>query len=410
MTDMALSVTRRSACRFCSGKNLDAFLTLPALPMTDDFLKTPEQEEFRHPLTVYLCAGCGLVQTQHDIDYSRYYRDYQYTSFSSDFTQRFMQRLAGNVWSRWGMQDGDRVIEIGSGDGGQLGMFKNLGAQVLGFEPSAPLAERSRAADIPVINGLFIEGAEKKIPPDMRPAEVVMLSYTFDHLPDPLSFLRSVARVLNAKRGLLVIEVHDFTKIFERREFCLFEHEHSIYPTAATLQRMLASAGLKMIEVGLLPEEQRRANSLLVVATPENSLFSGQALPLLPLGPETDIAACRAFGLSVENSLKRMSAMLTDRRQRGIKVAGYGAGGRGVMTMALTANPGDIAYVCDKNTLFHGRYTPVSHVQVAGPERLLTHPVDEVIVYSFGYFDEISRELTECQSKGTRLISLLDIL
>ena len=76
----------------------------------------------------------------------------------------------------------------------------------------------------------------------------------------------------------------------------------------------------------------------------------------------------------------------------------------------LLPRPEDFAYVCDKNPGFHGRYTPGSHIPIHSPERLLTDPVDEVIVFSFGYFQEISEELKEFTNRGGKLISLLDIL
>jgi hypothetical protein len=74
----------------------------------------------------------------------------------------------------------------------------------------------------------------------------------------------------------------------------------------------------------------------------------------------------------------------------------------------LTAD--DIAYVCDQNASFHGLYMPLSHVLVVGPERLLSDGVDEVIVFSFGYFAEIQQQLAEFRRRGGKLVSLLDIL
>lgn len=403
-------VATRGECRNCGSKQLVRFLSLPALPLTDALLRTPDEALFTHPIGVFVCRECGLAQTQHDLHGEDVYRDYKYTAFASGFAQAFMRDLAGSIWDRWQLSPGDRVIEIGSGDGTQLRYFKDLGATVLGFEPSEPLCAASREQGVPVLTQLFNADAVRAVPEDVLPAQVVLLTYTFDHLPDPRQFLSYVQPILDAERGLLVIEVHDFAKIFERREFCLFEHEHSVYPTAATLQRMLADAGFELIALDVLPENRRRANSLLAVATPRGSRFAATALAELPLGQQADVDACLAFGQSVDNSLRNLSAMLMDRRARGIRVAGYGAGGRGVMTMAATARPGDIQYVCDKNPAFHGYYTPCSQVPVVSPAYAIEHPVDEMIVFSFGYFSEIYDDMKEFRDKGGRLINLLDVL
>jgi hypothetical protein len=100
-----------------------------------------------------------------------------------------------------------------------------------------------------------------------------------------------------------------------------------------------------------------------------------------------------------------------DARAAGRTVAGYGAGGRGVLTIAqagLTAD--DIAYVCDGNSAFHGLLMPGSRVPVAAPSRLRDEPVDEVIVFSYGYIEEIRHSLADVASRGTRISSLIDLL
>lgn len=407
---MNVSVAHRSNCRACNSSALNSFLKLPALPLTDAFLRSPDEEEFLAPIEVYLCADCGLSQTQHDLSVGEYYRDYQYTSASSGFFQTFMGELASEVWTRWNFKPGDRVLEVGSGDGAQLLRFKELGARVLGFEPSDPLVRASEALGVPAINDLFVKGSETAIPADSLPVNVVLLTYTFDHLPNPLEFLESVKPILDADRSLLVIEVHDFAKIFERREFCLLEHEHSIYPTAATLQGMLALKGFRVLEVGLLPEERRRANSLIVVATPEGSEFAKDSLPAIARGEMSDLEACRTFGKRVLTTLNSLSAYYVRRKAEGARLAGYGAGGRGVMTLAATAKPGDFAYVCDTNPSFHGYFTPGAHVEVAPPSRIAADPVDEVIVFSFGYIDEIREGLRAFTDRGGKVTSLLDLL
>ncbi len=404
-------VSQIQACRNCRSTHLQPYLTLPPMPLTDAFRKVDEKGgDFLYPIKIFLCEDCGLSQILHNVSVGKYYEDYRYTSAGSKFFQAFMRSLAAEVWRRWDLSPGDSVIEIGSGDGAQLQCFQELGARVLGFEPSAVLTEVSRQAGVPALKQLYTPGSEKDVPADMMPARVVLLTYTFDHLPDPTAFARTVLPVLDRDRGLLVIEVHDLQKILDRREFCLFEHEHSVYPTSATLQAMLDRSGFTLIEVGLLPEAERRANSLLVVATPKGSQFSVQALPPLDKGPYSTLDSCRHFGQEIETSIAKLRAYVADRRGKGLRVAGYGAGGRGVMTLAAMAQPGEIAYVCDQNPSFHGYLTPGAHVPVVAPAKLIEDSVDEIVVFSFGYFQEIWDSLAEFRSIGGRVISLLDLL
>lgn len=408
---MKIDVKTRSHCRICRSERLLEFLNLPNMPLIDDYLrKEALGSELIWPLKVFLCLDCGMTQTAHDINERNYYDDYSYAPSLSPFTQRFMQRLAEEIWQKYELQPGDNVVEIGSSDGSQLSYFKNLGARVLGFEFSTPLANESRRRGVDVLQTEFGNGSNQVIPADRLPVQVVITTYTFDHLPDPLSFLHAARKVLDPERGLLVIEVHDLDMIIERREFCLFAHEHPGYYSAQTMQMVMRRAGFELINVNVIPEAERRGNSLLVIATPEGSQWAGEALPRMDVDAENLEPDFLEFGKSVHDSLDGLRRFVRSRREAGVRLAGYGTGGRGVMTLAAIAEPNDFAYVCDKNPGFHGRYTPGSHIPIYGPEHLLADPVDEVIVFSFGYFREIYDELKEFRARGGKLVSLLDLL
>jgi hypothetical protein len=246
----------------------------------------------------------------------------------------------------------------------------------------------------------------------MRPAAVLLLTYTFDHLPDPLAFLHAVRGVLDPERGVLLIEVHDLAKIIERRETCLFEHEHSIYLSARTMQKLLASAGFRLLATGLVGESERRGNSLLIAAAMEGSSRCGTAEILgEDLCRLDNWTTYQVFGDVVRQSNARLLHYVSNRIESGARLAGYGAGGRGVITLAMAGlTSKEIAYVCDQNGSFHGLYAPRSHVQVVPPSRIREDPVDELIVFSYGYLDEIRAELREFTEGGGHITSILDIL
>lgn len=409
---MKLTVNQLSACRACGSHKLYRFLEFPDAPLVDDYLTAGELGiEFLYPLRVYICEDCYLVQTQHDVDVSGYYKDYHYSVASSPFAQRFMRGLARALFERYGLKSGDSVVEVGSSDGFQLQCFKDLGARVFGFEPSASLAATSLARGVPVAQALFLPETVHLIPADLLPLKLVLLTYTFDHLSNPLAFLNCVREVLDPRYGLLVIEVHDLAKIVERREYCLFEHEHPTYWNVDTMRDMLLQSGFKLLNTNLMPEQLRRANSLLVVAAPEETEY--------PLDTDTNSrseylrnpSTYRRFAQEVERSLGRFREFVLTERGCGRRLAGYGAGGRGIMTLAMSGVGNEaMTYLCDMNISIHGYYSPKSHLLLVSPQHLLEDWMDEVIVFSFGYMEEITVELSEYTAQGGKLISLLKLL
>jgi hypothetical protein len=384
------------------------------MPFTDDFVSAQSLgNEFLAPLDIYWCVDCKIVQTLHDVEVADYYMKYRYTVSNSAFAQHFMQQLASASFFSFGLRAGDTVIEIGSSDGYQLSCFQQLGARVLGFEPSAELTRFSQAVGVPVIQRLFCADTIDEIPQEMIPAQLVILTYTFDHLPGPIQFLEAVHNVLDPNRGVLLIEVHDLSKIIERRETCLFEHEHTIYLNALSMKRLLDRTGFDLLTTELVSEKERRGNSLLVAAAPRGCQYhSGVNLTnLKTLSTMDEWSTYITFSEVVRQSYSNLREYVYSRVKKGLRFAGYGAGGRGVMTLAMADFcRDDIAYLCDRNPSFHGLYTPRTHIPIVSPEQLLADPVDEVIIFSFGYLDEIKQQLAGYVKHVGRLVSLLDLL
>ena len=399
-------------CRACGGSRLKKFLHLPAMPFTDDFIPRERfGQEFRADIDVFVCGDCFTAQTQHDVDVGDYYEDYQYSVGESATASRFMRLLAETLSANyWPGFKGRKVLEIGSGDGEQLVAFSHTGCRVLGYEPSSVLCQVAQAKGIPSIRGLFAASSIDRLPAEFREVDVVMLSYTFDHLPEPRAFVATSRSILNKTDGLLVVEIHNLEKIIERQEYCLFEHEHSIYLTETTARQMCRLEGMEIIEFGLVPEQDRRANSLIFVATPKESrLASRAATPKTPsdfhrLAFYDEVAAKIGRGiLNLETYVDRATA-------HGKKLAGYGAGGRGVMTLAAMHNAAKLRYLVDKKPKRPGLVAPKSGVPLVGFDALTADPVDEILVFSFGYMQEIQRELGPLGYQPPQFHSLLDIL
>lgn len=400
-------------CRLCGSDDVRRFLHFDDVPFADAFIKKADiGTEFFAPIDVYWCANCKSVQTLHDVDVSEYYNDYHYTVSNSPFALRFMDLLANKVVDTYGLKPGDSVIDIGSSDGYQLLYFQKLGMQVLGYEPSEQLTKMALDIGVPTLTVLFTAETTDEIPEDMRPVQVILLTHTFDHLQDPKEFLQAVHKVIDKERGLLVIEVHNIAQIMERMETFLFAHEHATYLSALTMKRLLEQEGFKLLTADLIPPEQRRINSLLVVAAHKDSTHQPDPnMTFDQFAYLDDWATYVNFEEQVTASYQRITDYVRNLRAQGKRVAGYGMGGRGVTTLVLCGfTTDDLEYVCDRNSNSQGLYTPTSHIPLYAPEYIKDHPVDEIIVFSYGYFDEIKGQLAEYLHPECKLTSLLDIM
>lgn len=409
---MKYSIRKRNTCRICGCEKAYNFFHVKDLPMPNGHYRQGEDDSvFTTDIDIYWCPECGCVQTLKDLDWSDYYTDYAYTVSRSSLVQRFMKSFAEETWSRFELQPGDTVVEIGSSDGLQLKYFKDLGAQVFGFEPSEPLVQAATQIGIETFECMFTNESIDLLPRDCS-ARVVLLQYTFDHLQDPLEFLRQVERILDKERGVLIIETHDLEKIFERNEACLFTHEHATYLTSESFASVFEKAGFRLICSDFVPEKLRRGNSLIVVAT-----HKGSNIPCEPQRNNSILESLRVpetytkFSQEISESHARLALHIRAMKHSGKKVAGYGAAARGLNTLVIAGvKYPDLQVIYDQNKSYHGLFMPTLNIPVAPPEQLFKDGIDELIVFCYGYLREIKEFYNDFIKNGGKIISMLDFL
>lgn len=383
------------------------------MPMADGhFLPESDQRPFQADLNIFWCLDCNVVQTLNDIDLSDYYEDYDYTVSSSPFVHDFMQRFAAEVVKLAGLKRGDSVVEVGSGDGYQLNCFRDLGMNVLGFEPSIGLAKEAQKNGINTVVSYFDDNHLDQIPLDFKQTKVVISQYTFDHIPEPIIFLKDVLKILDPRDGIIVIEVHDFEKIVKRNEACLFTHEHFTYLTEDSFSSVLKQAGYKLVAANFIPENICRGNSLIIAASPINSqipeLKQEQRELLLKLRQKDFYDQ---ISDSIINGHQQLANHVRYLRSQNKRVAGYGAAGRGVNTLAIAGlTQEDVKCVYDMNSNLHGLLMPGVNIPVKHPKQLFEDNIDELIVFSYGYIEEIKEYYSEFINSGGRIISVLEYL
>jgi ubiquinone/menaquinone biosynthesis C-methylase UbiE len=393
-----------SQCRICKDSNLKKIITLPKMPFTDQFLKHEElRSEFLADIEIAVCRTCGSTQNINNTDMGDYYFDYTYTVQSSNFAVNFMRTLATRIKKNYlNNIKNPKIIDIGSGSGEQLLEFKNLGFDVLGIDPSEKLSKYANSIGVKTLTAFFDENTKKMVDKNFEIVDAMVTSYTFDHIPQINEVLKNIYRTLKMN-GLLIIEVHDLELIRKRNEFCLFEHEHYTYLNKTTITQLLNQNQFKVLTFDLLSKKEKRGNSLLVVAQKVSNL------KLEKINVKTEISKLVNLDNEIKSSIKRIDNWLWENRH--LKIAAYGAGGRGVMTIAALKNSNIFRYIVDKNPKSSNIYTPKSHLPVYNIEELEKNPVDKILIFSFGYYEEIINELSSRFSyKPDQCINILTLL
>ena len=95
-------------------------------------------------------------------------------------------------------------------------------------------------------------------------ADLVVANNVFAHVPDIVDFASGL-RALVADDGSVSIEIPHLLRLIEGTQYDTIYHEHYPYLTLLTTQRVLAAAGLTVVDVEELPSH---GGSLRTWSTP----------------------------------------------------------------------------------------------------------------------------------------------
>ena len=408
------TVTKRSNCRLCGSPELNQILHFDAIPFFDEVVTRESRgSEFSYPMDLYFCSACASVQSQHDVNLVEYYHSYEYVASDSPFIRTYMQALVEHCERRFGLRAGDKVIDVGAADGYLLSLFKDRGASTLGFEAAENLCSAGgEERRFPSSTRCSRWSRSSLIPADFAQTQLLALLHTFDHLFDPAPFLDVVRQVLDPVRGVFLLEVHDLQDIYVKRETALFGHEHATYLHYGSMRRFLERHGFRLVDFNFLPKAMCRGSSMLVAATPAGSEVE-EAPDLASFeDPRLDeLGTFQDFGASVSRSFDQSARVHRGREGERAPFRGLRGWGRGVTTLAMARLSAEhLEFVVDGNPNLRGCFTPVTGFRIEDPEAVSREAVDEVIVFNYGYIEEIRQTLSGFIADGGKVVSVIDLL
>ena len=166
-----------------------------------------------------------------------------------------LRRLAdqGRAKTLGRVGEGDRVLEVGSGDGRLLRRLQIRGAEVFGVEPSEAARVRAAERGIPVGSRLDAEATGR------GPFDLIICWHVLEHLPDPGVDLARLAGMLGSD-GRLVLSVPNLGSLQARiggdSWFGQDVPRHLTHFTPDGVRAIAAGAGLEVTEMSCWSLEQ----------------------------------------------------------------------------------------------------------------------------------------------------------
>ena len=401
-------------CRLCDSNRLLSVLDLGATPPCESFLAVEalDSPELTFPLHLRLCEDCLLLQIPALITPEDTFTEYAYFSSYSDSWVQHAKRFVDDAAERLGLGPDSFVVEVASNDGYLLQHVVAGGIPCLGIEPSVNVGAAARKRGVPTVTDFLDEQLSALIRAQHGPADLVVANNVYAHIPDLLGFTRSL-RGLLAEDGWLSIEVHHALNLVTLGQFDTVYHEHFQYYTVLSAIRALATAGLAVVDVELIPTH---GGSIRLWARHEDNAGrpSERVTDVLRIEEEAGLhdvdgyLQLRPRSEAVRHDLLRF---LLDCRAEGKRVVGYGAPGKGNTLLNYCGIRSDLLeYTVDRNPYKHGRFTPGSRIPIHDPAQLDKDRPDVVLALPWNLEPELTEQLAFITEWGGQLVFPLPTL
>ncbi|MFH1800842.1 MAG: methyltransferase domain-containing protein [Candidatus Omnitrophota bacterium] len=357
---------KSSFCRVCKSPDLSKVMCYEKAPRNIERLLEPSQlsRDKAVELHVYQCKTCAHIQLLDQLE-DEYYEEYLMSHSHAMKMKEFQLKQASNFLLHFNLKDA-AVFESGCGDGQFSLILKDHGCRVLANEPSAKARTACEEKGLKTVGGYLGAGA---FPTLRETFDAVVARQVLEHVPDPNDFVVGMGEILKPT-GVGLIEVPSLEQAIENDRFFDFFPDHLSYFSSQALTHLFSRNGFQVVQIKRVMDGEY--NEVWVKKTLRPNLENIQE-------------AARNIAGAFRNFLGK-------EHMAGRKVAIWGAGAKGVLTLSMV-DTGSVAYLIDLDPVKKDRYTPVSHLQVSSPDRLLREPVDTVIITALAYKDEIARDL-----------------
>lgn len=372
---------RWHACPVCGSTDLTVFFELPQVPIHIGVQWASPEEARRCPrsdIRLAVCEACSFITNVAfdpvNLEYAHGYENsLNFSAVHRAYTQAMARHLVDNYQLR-----GKEIIEIGCGRGDFLSLLCTLGNnRGVGFDPG------SNGEDIDPQLGDRITFIRDYFSERYRHCrgDLICCRQAFEHIPDPVSFLDMLGRMLERRSSVLYFETPNVA--FVLRELSIWDliYEHCSYFGIPSLVRVFERCGFHVHDVRETYEQQ----FLSIEASRTET--ETPAKEWLPASTITEAAA--RFAHAATRKLEHWQQTVRRLAEEKQRVALWGGGARGVTFLNLLEVGDTIPCVVDINPRKQGKHVPGTGQSIVPPEFLREYKPDLIIVTNPIYKDEI---------------------
>lgn len=393
-------------CLIC-GKLIQPFMSFGRMPIANGFLSKEEfTREYFFELRVAFCEHCGMFQLLEQPDREQMFnKNYAFFSGTSEGMKLHFKAFAEEVMRKDLKADDPFVVEIGSNDGIMLQNFARNQIRHLGIEPSANVAEVSRAKGIQTVCGFFDAELARRIVEEHGQADVFLAANVMCHIPYLHSVIEGI-QVLLKPGGLVQFEDPYLGSVIEQTTYDQIYDEHVFLFSVTSIRYLFAQHGMEVVDV--IPQETHGGSMRYVVArkgvravSPSVSFYLKKEESLGLHQP----AVYDAFKKNCETSRDALVNLLSNLRSSGNRIVGYAATSKSTTIINYCGLNSDlIEFISDTTPVKQGKFSPGAHIPVRPYEEFKSRYPEYALLFAYNHAAEIMAKEKDFVASGGRWI------
>jgi hypothetical protein len=385
-------------------------MDLIATPVGDKYLPEERSGETRDmiPLDLFLCSACGNLQTgaviNPEVIYTHYLsRPIAVNSVLSDSYQQYAEQVV----ERFGVKEGDLVVEMGSNDGAFLSFFKTRGANVLGVDPAQNLAEAATKSGVETLPTFFSSEIGEQISSERGKAKIIIANFVYANINNVIDVTNGVRNLL-APDGVFSFETNYRLDVFQKDLIETINHEHLTYYAVKPLRSFFDRLGMQLFDVERVPS---KGGSIRCIAQ-----FAGGPHPvsdsvekLIELEEKEGVYGS-GFYESCDSHIKSvrddMQGLFSSINKPDTSIAGYGTSiGATILIYQLGLGEA-LDFLVDDDPYRQGLVSPGYHIPVKDPKTLIDQKTDHVLILAPLYAKQIIQKNQSYVDQGGHFVGV----
>jgi hypothetical protein len=317
-----------------------------------------------------------------------------------------LRQKVARLEARIGLATGDVVLDIGSNDATLLRSYSTDGIERVGIDPVGANYRENYTDGLSLVPEFFSEATWSTAGMPRRPRLITSIAMFYD-LERPADFARDIATVL-AEDGLWHFEQSYLPTMMRKVSYDTICHEHLEYYSLATVEVILSSAGLQVIDIEM---NDANGGSFAVTATHRDGPLALESPHLgwlreqerrLRLDKTEPYAR---FAESVAKHRVQLRDLVRELKDAGSRVAAYGASTKGnVILQYCGLGPEELDFVIEVNEEKFRCFTPGTGVPIVSEAEGFGRSPDYLLVLPWHFRTGIVEREGEYLASGGRLI------